>query len=166
MGGEGERRVIVGIQDSVAGLQALRRGIEEACRRGATLYAVRAVDGGAGRYPGAAMWQAELTVWAAELARETLVKALGGIPPGIEVRAVAFEAAAGPGLVGFADRDDDLLVVGDAQRSGIRRLWSGRVARYCIARATCPVLVVPPPALARLDSRVLTRDLRRLVNSA
>lgn len=166
MSGERKRRVIVGIQDSVAGLQALRRGVEEARRRGATLYAVRAVGGAAAQYAGSAMWQAELTVSAAELAHETLVKALGGIPPDVEVRAVALEAATGPGLVEFADRDDDLLVVGDAQRSGIRRLWSGRVAHYCINRATCPVLVVPPPALARVDRRALTRDLRRLVNSA
>lgn len=165
MGGERQRRVIVGVQDSVAGLQALRRGVEEARRRGATLYAIRTVNGAAGRYPGSAMWQAEPTVWVAEFARETLVKAMGGIPADVEVRSVALEAAAGPGLVGFADRDDDLLVVGDAQRSGIRRLWSGRVAHYCISRATCPVLVVPPPALARVDRRALTRDLRRLVNS-
>jgi nucleotide-binding universal stress UspA family protein len=165
MGGERERRVIVGVQDSVSGLQALRRGVEEARRRGATLYAIRAVNGAAGRYPGS-MWHEELTVWAAELARETLVKALGGIPADVGVRSVALEAAAGPGLVGFADRDDDLLVVGDAQTFGIRRLWSGRVAHYCINRATCPVLVVPPPALARVDRRALTRGLRRLVTSA
>ena len=32
-----ESRVIVGIQESVAGLQALRRGVDEARRRGATV---------------------------------------------------------------------------------------------------------------------------------
>jgi len=29
------------------------------------------------------------------------------------------------------------------------RLRGGRVSRYCLAHATCPVLAVPPPAPAR-----------------
>jgi nucleotide-binding universal stress UspA family protein len=166
MSSEQERRVVIGIQDSVAGLQAVRRGVEEARRRDATVYAVRAVNCAAGRYPGAAMWPAELAVWATELAQQAFVKALGGIPPDVEVRIMALEAPPGPALVGFADRDDDLLVVGDAQRSGIRRLSSGWVTRYCVRRATCPVLVVPPPAMARLDRRDLTRELQRLLDAA
>lgn len=166
MKSEPERRVIVGLQDSVAGLQALRRGVEEARRRGAAVYLVLAVNGAAGRYQTAPTWQAELAVWAIQYARESLVKALGRSPRDVEVRTAALEAPAGLGLVGFANRDDDLLVVGDSQRSGIRRLWSGRVTRYCVARATCPVLVVPPPALARVDRRELSRDIRRLANSA
>ncbi|MGE5136504.1 MAG: hypothetical protein ACM32E_26865 [Gemmatimonadota bacterium] len=27
--------------------------------------------------------------------------------------------------------------------------WGGKVTRYCLAHARCPVLAVPPPALAR-----------------
>lgn len=166
MSGERERRVIVGIQDSVAGLQALRRGVEEARRRGATLYLVGVVSGGAGRYSDATVWSAELGVWAAQYAQQALVKALGGIPRDVYMRTVALEGVTGPALVGFADREEDLLVVGDAQRPGVRRLWSGRVARQCVRRAICPVLVVPPPALSRLAPRVLTRELQRLVDAA
>jgi nucleotide-binding universal stress UspA family protein len=158
-------RVIVGIQDSVAGLQALRRAVEEARRRRATVYLVRVLNS-AGRYPGGAMWPVEPLVWATEHAQDALAKALGGAPRDVELRVVALEGAVAPALVGFADREDDLLVVGDAQRPGVRRLWSGRVARHCARRSTCPVLVVPPPALSRVDGRVLTRELRRVVEAA
>lgn len=160
-----ESRVIVGTQDSVAGLQALRRGIDEARRRGATVHLVRAVNAPA-RNPGGALWHTQWAVWAAEYAQLALVTALGGIPRDVEVRTVVLEGPAGPALVDFADRDDDLLVVGDAQRPGLRRPWSGRVGRYCVRRAACPVMVVPPPALSRVDGRDLDRELQRLVDAA
>jgi nucleotide-binding universal stress UspA family protein len=160
-----ESRVIVGIQESVAGLQALRRGVDEARRRGATVYLVRVVKSPAG-YVGGVAWRTELSVTAAEHAEQVLFNALGGIPRDVEVRIVALEGPAAPALVRFANGEDDLLVVGDTQRPGIRRLWSGRVARYCARWSTCPVLVVPPPALSRVDSRALTRELQRLVDAA
>lgn len=163
--GTRESRVIVGIQDSVAGLQALRHGVAEARRRGATVYLVRVVKSPAG-YLGSVSWRTELAVTAADYAQQVLVNALGGIPRDVQVRTAALEGAPAPALVGFANGEHDLLVVGDAQRSGIRRLWSGRVARYCSRWSTCPVLVVPPPALSRVDSRTLARELRRLVDAA
>jgi nucleotide-binding universal stress UspA family protein len=163
--GTRERRVIVGIQDSVAGLQALRCGVAEARRRGATVYLARVVKSPAG-YLGGVAWRTEMSVTAAEYAERVLVDTLGGIPRDVEVRTVALEGTAAPALVRFANGEDDLLVVGDAQRSGIRRLWSGHVARYCARWSTCPVLLVPPPALSRVDSRTLTRELRRLVDAA
>ncbi|GIH21087.1 universal stress protein [Rugosimonospora africana] len=165
MSGERERRVIVGVQDSVAGLQALRRGVEEARRRRATLYLVRVAPGSVDRYAGPGVWAAELAVWAGEYAQQTLAKSLGAIPGDVEMRTVALQGAVAPALLRFADRDDDLLVVGDAQSPGVRRLWSGRVARQCVRRATCPVLVVPPPALSRVTGRVLTRELQRMVDT-
>jgi hypothetical protein len=37
-----------------------------------------------------------------------------------------------------------------------------RTARYCLGRATCPVLVVPPPPLTRgASQRTMLRQLRR-----
>jgi nucleotide-binding universal stress UspA family protein len=166
MGGERERRVVVGVQHSVAGLQALRRGVEEARRHRATLYAVRALAAAGGPYPGFTPWRVELTVWAAELIEQAFAEALGGVPPDVEVRTAALDGAAGPALVAFADRPDDLLVVGCAQRRGLGRARSGWVARYCVRHAACPVLVVPPPPLALVDRRALSRELRRLVDAA
>jgi hypothetical protein len=52
-------------------------------------------------------------------------------------------------LVTIARRPDDLLVVGAGRRGALPRMAFARVARYCVARAQCPVLAVPPPAVAR-----------------
>ncbi len=40
-----------------------------------------------------------------------------------------------------------------AGRRGLARIGHGRVARYCLAHATCPVLAVPPSELAGLARR-------------
>ena len=59
-----------------------------------------------------------------------------GLPPG----------AAGQVLVSAAN---DLLVIDAGRKGPLWRLSSGRVSRYCLCRAHCPVPAVPPPALAR-----------------
>lgn len=51
-------------------------------------------------------------------------------------------------LVGMACCPGDLLVVGAGRRGALARIVSGKVSRYCLAHARCPVLAVPPPALA------------------
>jgi hypothetical protein len=38
--------------------------------------------------------------------------------------------------------------VGAGRRGALARVISGKVSRYCLAHAHCPVLAVPPPALA------------------
>jgi nucleotide-binding universal stress UspA family protein len=40
------------------------------------------------------------------------------------------------------------IVVGAGQRGPARRWLGGRVARFCLARAACPVIAVPPADLA------------------
>jgi hypothetical protein len=90
---------------------------------------------------------------------------MGGEPPDLEVQAVVILDPPGPVLVGYACRDDDLLVVGTGRRGFWRRLRGGSVARYCLARAACPVLVVPPPPMTRAGSpRALLRELRREID--
>ena len=161
------RRVVIGVQDSAAGLRALRCGVAEARRRGACVYVVRAYAGGG---PGAgypvASARIDLSVRAAHLAREVLLRAVGAVPADLSVHAAGVDGSPGRALVAFADRDDDLLVVGDAQRGGIRRLVSGAVARYCLRHAVCPVLVVPAPALARTSGHEITREAQRLIDAA
>ena len=49
-----------------------------------------------------------------------------------------------------ADSDDDLLVVGAGRRGVFSRIAACRVSRYCLAHATCPVVAVPPSALAQM----------------
>jgi nucleotide-binding universal stress UspA family protein len=93
-------------------------------------------------------------------------RALGAVPTDVPVQVVAVNGAPGPALVDVAHRDDDMIVVGDAQRRGLRRLRSGRVARHCVRHAVCPVLVVPPPVLARASAADVTREAQRLIDAA
>src|SRR4029077_13160332 len=50
------------------------------------------------------------------------------------------------------------LVVGAGRRGPSGRLRHGRVSRYCLAHASCPVIAVPSPALNRAAIRA--RDAR------
>ena len=52
-------------------------------------------------------------------------------------------------LVNLACRPGDVLVVGAGRRGALARLAFSAVSRYCLARAQCPVISVPPPELAR-----------------
>ena len=56
---------------------------------------------------------------------------------------------AGPALVSLARQPGDLLVIGAGRRTALTRLVCCPVARHCLAHAHCPVLAIPPPALAR-----------------
>jgi len=79
---------------------------------------------------------------------DALNAAWGGIPADLLVQPVVERGEAGRVLVTIAS-PDDLLVVGAGRRGALARLVCGRVSRYCLARAACPVLAVPPPALAQ-----------------
>jgi nucleotide-binding universal stress UspA family protein len=152
-------RVIVGVSDSVTGLRALRLGVAEARRRNAELHAVRAWT--PDRHHGfvtmsAAAAQAE---GASALIRHVFAD-IGGQPADLTVVTATLEGAPGPTLVSYADIDNDLLVVGAP-----RRRLRPSVARYCVTRASCPVLAVPPDHLARHYRRVnqrLRRDIAAL----
>jgi nucleotide-binding universal stress UspA family protein len=147
-------RVIIGVSDSVCGLRALRLAVSEARRRDRTLHAVRCWtrQQAAGLSPiPLADGRAE---WGSWLVRHVFDD-IGGVPTDLTVVMATVEGAPGPTLVRYADRDDDLLVVGEPQR----RLRPS-VARYCVAHASCPVLAVPPDRLAR-DQRRLSQSLRR-----
>jgi Universal stress protein family len=52
-----------------------------------------------------------------------------------------------PVLVETASRPGDLLVIGTGRHGSVGRLAGGKVSRYCLARAGCPVLAVPPAEL-------------------
>lgn len=45
-------------------------------------------------------------------------------------------------------RDARLLVIGTKEHRGIDRLIVGSVSHYCLSHTTCPVVAVPPEALA------------------
>jgi nucleotide-binding universal stress UspA family protein len=163
------RRVIVGASGSPGNLPALRFAEDVARDNDALLVAVHAWTPPGGdmadrTHPSPYLRQ----VWAdaaRERLRETLDAAWGGDPDGLEIRRVLYRAEPGLALVDVADSDGDLLVVGTGRPGRLARLvGGGRVSRYCLAHTRCPVVAVPPPALAQalhtwsLRHRELTLD--------
>lgn len=159
-------RVVVGVSGSLGSVTALCRGAAEARRRGGELWPVLAWEppGGdlaARRSPASALMVEE---WQ-RLARQQLVHVLdevfGDAGPGVPMCALIVRGTPGRALVETACRDDDVLVVGAGQR-GWHRAFSGWVARYCLAHATCPVLAVPPSPLESELAAVHRRNTWRL----
>jgi nucleotide-binding universal stress UspA family protein len=158
MGSHG--RVIVGVSQSLPGLQALRFAVTEARGRGVPLHAVRAWPPPATTRAGSTMlWRQELSVAAVHYVREAFNSAIGGLPDDVDLTVEVLSGRADIALKESASDDADLLVVG----APASRWWSGRIVRGCTRGAPCPVIVVPPPELARALRRV---SLRRLVRRA
>ncbi|WP_042431548.1 universal stress protein [Streptacidiphilus anmyonensis] len=155
-------RVVVGVEDSLAGLRALREAVDLAQRRGTEVLAVRSY-----RRPSdtavdlccPAMSPQALTATddlRSSLRREALAAvrrvfelAMGGVPQDVVVRAVPEDVPLHEALPATACRENDVLVVAVPARS---HWWwrPGRaLAGRCLDRAVCPVLVVPPPQAAR-----------------
>ena len=78
-----------------------------------------------------------------------LEAAWGQIPADLSVQPVVQRGQPGPVLVALACRPDDLLIVGAGQRGLMAWPAHGRVSRYCVSHALCPVLAVPPATLAK-----------------
>jgi nucleotide-binding universal stress UspA family protein len=153
-------RIIIGLDGSLACMGALRRAVTEARRAGASLHAV-AVVSPAHRYnmdlPDIRNDDVVLAAGQDQL-RTTFEAALGGVPDDVETVLTAVIGDPATALVGYADEPGDLLIVGTSQRRGMSRWLHRSVGRYCLAHATCPVLVVPLPIFARSLQRVhLTR---------
>jgi nucleotide-binding universal stress UspA family protein len=157
-------RVIVGIDGSVAGLRALRLAVDEARRRKAPLHAIRVWNVDPRFCAGYGIAYDDYKQDAAETIRATFAATLGGVPEDIEVVCQTVVAPPWKGLVDYASRDADVLFVGTRQRGWLRRMFRRSVARWCVAHAHCPVVVVPPDTFARAASgrdlvRALNRDL-------
>jgi len=149
----GGQRVIVGVTGSVGNLQALRRAAAEARWREAELVAVHAWIPPGGDLAERRCVVAELRQAWRDAAWQRLWNAfdaaLGGPPPDLHLEPLIVRGDAAPVLVDIAADPDDLLVIGAGRRGALRRRLSRRVSRYCLAHATCPVLVVPPSKLAQ-----------------
>ncbi|MDG4760583.1 universal stress protein [Micromonospora sp. WMMD710] len=157
------RRIIVGVDRSFAGMQALRRAVQLARRDGAQVDAVRAWVFAPTWRPGTLTWhwQDECDRAALAYLRGVFDAALGGMPGDVAVRLVAAQGYAGQVLVDHADRESDLLVVGSPERGRFGRS-RGHVTRYCVKRAVVPVIAVPAPSWARAATiRRFSRDLER-----
>lgn len=160
-------RVIVGVDDSLAGLRALRLAVAEARRRHAVLHAVRVWNFEPAWRGSPAGWYKQIEREAVELIARAFGEAMGEVPDDVEVVTATPMGRPGRVLIDYAHGDDDLLVLGTGQRRWWRRLFRSSTARYCAPRAWCPVVVVPPDAFARTASReglkrAVQRDLATL----
>ena len=153
-------RIVVGVSGSVGSLHALRAAVMQARRApGDGLHAVLAWAPPGGEIPNRNGVPGRLLeVWV-EAARRRLAEAfddaMGGVPVDIAVTQHIVRGRPGHVLVEVA-READLLVVGAGDHGAFHRLAVGSVSRHCLAHASCPVLVVPPPPLLR------TAQARRL----
>ncbi len=140
----GVDRLIVGTSGSPGSLQALRYGESLARAHHAVLIPVIAWELPSSHELGKACREI-----ACGQLQDALIAVWGEVPDDPLVQPQVERGPAGRVLVRVACRPDDLLVVGAGRRGALGRLVFSKVGRYCVAHAQCPVLAVPPPALAR-----------------
>ncbi|UKY47768.1 universal stress protein [Streptomyces inhibens] len=163
MGGPGDRRVVAGVSGSLGSLTALHRAAAEARAAGIELRAVLAWEppGGDIAHRGGSC-PAPMAAWrqmACERLLSTLDAAFGSAGPGVSLEPLVVLGKPGKVLLEAADRTDDLLVIGAGARGKLRRAVWPSVARYCVARACCPVLTVPPSPLHHALDAVHRRNV-------
>jgi nucleotide-binding universal stress UspA family protein len=92
------------------------------------------------------LWQVwESAAW--ERLWDAADTALGGVPLDMPMEPQVVRGEAGRVLVHAASRAGDLLVIGTGRRGTVGRLTGGKISRYCLAHACCPVVAVPPSPL-------------------
>jgi nucleotide-binding universal stress UspA family protein len=167
-----QSRVFVGVDKSLASLQALRRAAAEAQHRRVDLYVVHV------RNPARSAWlmdslgqpipggwlEPPRTDWlnasALQVIATSLDEALGGTPADLTVHRTVLVGRPGAELAALGRLDDDLLVVGTRGGRQWRHPGRGSVSRYCVTHSRCPTLVVPRGELARtVRHRMVPRDL-------
>jgi nucleotide-binding universal stress UspA family protein len=127
-------RVVVGVDGTPAGVQALRWACRQAAAHGGVVDAViagvvRAThNGSAYRNDGE------------RLLSEAIVVALGDNPR-VAVRGKVVDGPAASALVRAAD-GADMLVLGYRGTKGLRRMVAGSTAQACLRNVRCPVTIV------------------------
>jgi nucleotide-binding universal stress UspA family protein len=144
-------RVVAGVSGSPASLAALRYAEYLATAHGAVLVPVLAWqppggDRAARVQPAAGLMQAWRDI-ACQRLGDALAAVWGGPGPEPGVDPHVERGPAGWVLVSVADHPGDVLVIGAGHGGRLRRAARCHVVRYCVAKARCPVLLVPPPEL-------------------
>lgn len=84
-------------------------------------------------------------------AERTLDDAIAALPPGADVEPDVLFQPPADGIVA-ASENLDLLVMGSRAYGPVRAVMLGGVSRQVIARAACPVLILPRGTAAGLDA--------------
>jgi nucleotide-binding universal stress UspA family protein len=146
-------RVVVGVDDSPAGLAALLWAVRFARSRGAQLVAVRVWGLGMRRHGGhrgpgngrghvvLAFPGAQQRKVAANLTKRAF-RAAGGVPDDLDVIIETPEGNPGPVLTRIATGTGDVLVMSGTRRHRLGRAVHGSVSAYCARHSRCPVTVV------------------------
>jgi nucleotide-binding universal stress UspA family protein len=146
-------RLIVGTSGSPGSLQALRYAEGLAHAHDAVLIPVIAWEPPGGDRGERIQPCGEMRRVYRDLAwrrlRDALIAVWGEIPHDPLVQPHIERGPAGWVLVNLARHPGDVLVVGAGHHGTLAQLAFSRVSRYCLAHAQCPVLAIPPPALAR-----------------
>lgn len=149
----GGGRVVVGVDDSPAGLAALRWAVRFARSRGAQQVAVRVWGLGMRRHGGhrgpgngrghvvLAFPGAQQCKVAANLTEQAFLAA-GGVPGDLDLIIETPEGNPGPVLTGIATVAGDVLIVGSTRGHRLSRAVHGSVSAYCARHSRCPVTVV------------------------
>ena len=137
-------RIVVGVDGSEAGRDALRWALDEARRRNATVEAVHAWH-----QPGVMSYgylgQIDLDSFE-EDAQHVLDAAFDGVDTsGVSVERKLIPGGAAAILVEEA-KGADLLVVGSRGRGGFAGLMLGSVSQQAAHHAPCPIAIIPPTA--------------------
>lgn len=149
-------RIVVGVDDTSAGLAALRWAVGQARSAGKQLVAVRSWALGLPRHGGLRRHRepfhphvvlyfdsSEQREAADALIRRSLRIVAGGIPNDVTITVRTPEGDPAAMLTDIATQPGDVLVVGHDPAPAIRRILHGSVSRYCSGHARCPVVVVP-----------------------
>jgi nucleotide-binding universal stress UspA family protein len=139
-------RVVVGVDGSASGGEALTWAVEEARRRDADLVALRAW---VPPEPVAHPLLASRADWFADLARETTAALSADLDAadtdGVRVAAEVVGELPQVALVARSTTAD-LVVVGNRGRTTTGRILLGSVSSHVARHAACPIVVVRPPA--------------------
>ncbi|GAA3538177.1 hypothetical protein AFL01nite_13110 [Aeromicrobium flavum] len=141
--------IVVGVDETPAGVTALQWAAREAELRGADLKIVHVwqIDAAVAMAGAEVPWMAYETDARSNAARwvsETIgAQDANGQPRRIDV----VQGAPGPTLV-EASRDAAMLVVGTRVHTGISRVLFGSVSHYCLTHAECVVVAVPTTSTA------------------
>jgi nucleotide-binding universal stress UspA family protein len=149
----GVGRIIAGTNGSPGSLRALRCAELVARAHQAVLMPVLAwlpPEGDrACRVPHAGYLRQVYQEMACQQLQDALVAVWGEVPDDPMVQPRVERGEPGRVLVSIASSPGDVLVVGAGRRGSLARAVSCRMSRYCVAYARCPVLTVPPAALAQ-----------------
>lgn len=144
------RLIIVGVDGSEGGRQALRWAVQEAHQHGGTVQAVSA-------------WRADTAETGADAAERALAHEIDALPSfqrtGVPIAAEVVEGRAAEVLTAAA-KDASLLVLGSHGHSRTWHTVLGSVTEECVREATCPMVIIPdryersaePTAPARVEA--------------